>query len=59
MTDEIKELQSEEVRYKTRIAAGAWLDGTSLTEQGSATMSEANSAHGRDLVESSIKKDNA
>jgi hypothetical protein len=59
MTDEIKELQSEDVRYKTRIAVGAWLDGTSMKEEGSATMPEANSAHGRDLIQSSIKKDNA
>ena len=59
MSDEVKEMQSEDVRYKTRIAVGAWLDGQSLSETGSATMPKANSEHGNDLDKSSIAKDNA
>jgi hypothetical protein len=59
MSDDVKEMQSEDVRYKTRIAVGAWLDGQSLSETGSATMPKANSDHGNDLDESAIAKDNA
>lgn len=59
MDDTLKEMQSELVKQKTRIGVGAWLDGSSMTEQGSATMPKANSDHGRDLDKSAIKKDNA
>jgi hypothetical protein len=59
MSNEIKEMQSEDVRYKARIATGAWLDGESLSEVGSATMPKANADHGNDLDKSSIAKDNA
>lgn len=55
----VKDLQSEDVRQKTRIAVGAWLDGTSYKEEGSATMPKANSSHGNDLDKSAIAKDNA
>ena len=33
MEKEVKELQSEQVRQKTRMAAGAWITGESLKEQ--------------------------
>ena len=46
MEKEVKELQSEQVRQKTRMAAGAWINGESLKEQSKATMPEANSDHG-------------
>jgi hypothetical protein len=60
MSDDVKKLQSEDVRYKARMAAGAWLDGQSLSETGSATMPKANSDHGNDLDnKSAIAKDNA
>jgi hypothetical protein len=59
MSDDVKKLQSEDVRYKARMAVGAWLDGQSLSETGSATMPKANSDHGNDLDKSSITKDNA
>lgn len=47
MDKEVKEIQSEQVRYHTRMAAGAWLDGEEMGEKGSATMPEANSDHGK------------
>ena len=58
MEKEVKELQSEDVRYKARVAAGAWLNGESLKEQSKATMPEANSDHGN-FTKSSIDKKNA
>jgi hypothetical protein len=47
MDKEVKEIQSEQVRYHKRMAAGAWLDGEEMGEKGSATMPEANSDHGK------------
>jgi hypothetical protein len=41
-----KDYQSEQVRQHTRMAAGAWIDGSDLKEKGSATMPKANSDHG-------------
>jgi hypothetical protein len=58
MDKEVKELQSENVRYKTRIAAGAWLNGEQMKEESKATMPEANSDHG-DFHTSSIEKSNS
>jgi hypothetical protein len=58
MDKEVKELQSEDVRYKTRIAAGAWLNGEQMKEESKATMPLANSDHG-DFTKSSIEKSNA
>jgi len=58
MDKEVKELQSEDVRYKARIAAGAWLCGETLKEESKATMPLANSDHG-DFTKSSIEKSNA
>ena len=40
MDKEVKELQSEDVRYKARIAAGAWLCGETLKEKSKATDSK-------------------
>lgn len=59
MDKEVKQMQSENVRQKTRIAAGAWVDGESLQEHDSATMSEANSDHGNFEKDSAIDKSNA
>lgn len=59
MSDDVKKLHAEDVRYKARMATGAWLDGQSLSESGSATMPKANSDHGNDLDKSAIAKDNA
>ena len=41
-----KDEQSEIVKQHHRMAAGAWVTGSELKEQGSATMPEANSDHG-------------
>ena len=57
MDKEDKEMQSEQVRYKARMAAGAWLDGEEMGEKGSATMPEANSDHGN--FTSGVEKKNA
>lgn len=57
MDKDVKEMQSEDVRYKARIAAGAWLDGEEMGEKGSATMPEANSDHGN--FKTGIDKKNA
>ncbi len=57
MDKEVKEMQSEQVRYKARMAAGAWLEGEEMGEKGSATMPEANSDHGN--FTSGVEKKNA
>ena len=59
MDKEVKELQSEQVRQKTRIAAGAWVTGESLKEQSKATMPEANSDHGNFSQNKGVNKSNA
>ena len=59
MDKEVKELQSEQVRQKTRIAAGAWVTGESLKEESKATMPEANSDHGNFSQNKGIDKSNA
>jgi hypothetical protein len=41
-----KDEQSEAVKQHHRMAAGAWINGETYKEQGSATMPEANSDHG-------------
>jgi len=51
-------LQSEGVKQHTRIATGAWIDGSEFKEKGSATMPLANSDHGN-FTKSSIEKSNA
>ena len=53
-----KDILQEPIRQHTRMAAGAWINGEQLAEQGSATMAHANSDHGN-FEASAIKKDNA
>jgi hypothetical protein len=59
MDKEVKELQSEQVRQKARIAAGAWVTGESLKEESRATMPEANSDHGNFSQNKGVDKSNA
>jgi hypothetical protein len=59
MEKEVKEMQSEDVRYRARVAAGAWLDGESLKEKGTATMPKANSDHGNFSQNKGVDKKNA
>jgi hypothetical protein len=59
MDKEVKELQSEQVRQKTRMAAGAWVTGESLKEESKATMPEANSDHGNFSQPKGVDKSNA
>jgi hypothetical protein len=59
MGTELKELQSEQVRQKTRMAAGAWVTGETLKEQSKATMPEANSDHGNFSQNKGVDKKNA
>lgn len=59
MDKEVKEIQSEDVRYKARVASGAWLDGESLKENSKATMPEANSDHGNFSQNKGVDKSNA
>jgi len=59
MDKEVKELQSEQVRQRTRVAAGAWVTGDAYTEQGTATMPKANSDHGDFTKNKGIDKSNA
>ena len=59
MEKEVKELQSEQVRQKTRMAAGAWITGESLKENSKATMPLANSDHGDFTKNKGIDKSNA
>jgi hypothetical protein len=59
MEKEVKELQSEDVRYKARMAGGAWLNGESLKENSKATMPEANSDHGNFSQNKGVDKSNA
>ena len=46
------------VKQHHRMAAGAWITGSELKEQGSATMTEANSDHGN-FSGKGIEKSNA
>ena len=59
MEKELKELQSEQVRQHTRMAAGAWVTGDTLKEQSKATMPEANSDHGNFSQPKGVDKSNA
>lgn len=59
MDKEVKELQSEDVKYRTRMAAGAWLDGQSMKEKSTATMPLANSDHGNFSQNKGVDKKNA
>ena len=59
MDKEVKEMQSEQVRQKARMGAGAWVNGESLKEQSKATMPEANSDHGNFSQPKGVDKSNA
>jgi len=59
MDKEVKEMQSEQVRQKARMAAGAWVTGETLKEQSKATMPEANSDHGNFSQTKGVDKSNA
>ena len=59
MEKEVKEIQSEQVRLRTRMAAGAWVTGESLKEESKATMPEANSDHGNFSQPKGVDKSNA
>jgi hypothetical protein len=59
MEKEVKEIQSEQVRQKTRMAAGAWVTGETLKEQSKATMPLANSDHGNFHQPKGVDKSNA
>ena len=52
-----KDQMIEEVSQHKRMAVGAWIDGESLPQSGSATMPKANSDHGN--ISSAIEKKNA
>ena len=54
-----KDQQSEQVRQKTRMAAGAWVTGETQKEQSKATMPEANSDHGNFSQPKGVDKSNA
>jgi hypothetical protein len=59
MDKEVKEMQSEDVRYKARMAAGAWVNGEQMKEKGTATMPLANSDHGNFSEPKGVDKRNA
>ena len=59
MDKEVKEMQSEQVRQKARMGAGAWVNGETLKEQSKATMPEANSDHGNFSQHKGVDKSNA
>ena len=58
MATTAKDQSGELVNMHKRINHGAWVDGESLQESGSATMPKANSDHGN-FEKSSIEKSNA
>jgi len=59
MDDKVKEYQSESVRQKARNAAGAWITGDQLKENGTATQPKANSDHGNFSQNKGVDKSNA
>lgn len=54
-----KDEQSEAVRQSHRNAAGAWINGQTLKEQGTATQPKANSDHGNFSQNKGVDKSNA
>jgi hypothetical protein len=46
MANDVKNEQQETVKQHHRMAAGAWVTGEQIKENGSATMPKANSDHG-------------
>ena len=59
MSVDVKDEQSEMVPQRHRNAAGAWIDGSELKEQGKATQPEANSDHGNFSQNKGVDKSNA
>ena len=59
MADYDKEQQSELVNQHRRMAAGTWVNGEQVKEQGTATMPQANSDHGNFSSNKGIDKRNA
>ena len=58
MAIDVKDEQSEAVRQKHRNAVGAWINGSELKEQSTATQPQANSDHGN-FTNKGIDKKNA
>jgi hypothetical protein len=54
-----KDEQSEAVKQHHRNAAGAWINGSELKEQGTATQPKANSDHGNFSQNKGVDKKNA
>lgn len=54
-----KDEQQEAVRQHHRMAAGAWVNGHELKEQGTATLPKANSDHGNFSSGKGVDKSNA
>lgn len=58
MSVDLKDEQSEAVRQQHRNAAGAWINGSELKEQSTATQPQANSDHGN-FTNKGVDKKNA
>jgi hypothetical protein len=59
MATDVKDEQQEAVKQHHRIAAGAWINGSELKEQGTATQPQANSDHGNFSQNKGVDKSNA
>jgi hypothetical protein len=59
MAEDAKKEQVEQVKQHHRMAAGAWINGDELKEQGSATLPKANSDHGNFSGGKGVDKRNA
>lgn len=59
MAEDAKLEQQESVKQHHRMAAGAWVTGSQLKENGSATLPKANSDHGNFSQNKGVDKKNA
>jgi hypothetical protein len=59
MAIDVKQEQSEAVKQHHRMAAGAWVNGSQLKENNSATLPKANSDHGNFSQNKGVDKKNA
>ena len=59
MAEDAKQEQQEAVKQHHRMAAGAWITGETLKEQGTATLPKANSDHGNFSQNKGVDKSNA
>jgi hypothetical protein len=59
MAENAKQEQQEAVNQHHRMAAGAWVNGETLKEQGTATLPKANSDHGNFSQNKGVDKKNA